>query len=66
MQRLDNHLGFSDKALAIHIIHLAGKHDEARDFKRVSDNGAEFPYSFAENLRIIKTLVKSIQRTRTK
>ena len=61
---LDNHLGFSDKTLAEYIIHIAGKHVEAGGFqKELSENGAEFPLSFAENLmRIITTLAKPIEK----
>ena len=63
---LDNHLGFSDKTLAEFIIHIAGKHAEAVGFqKELSENGAEFPLSFVENLmRIISTLTKPIQKNK--
>lgn len=53
---LENHLGMNDKDLAEFIIHLAEKHTNFDDFKKVLlENGAEFSDSFITNLlRIIQ------------
>lgn len=55
---LDNHLGFSDKTLAEFIIHLAASNDNPKAFQAaLSQNGAEFPESFVQNLlRIINAI----------
>lgn len=55
---LENHLGMNDKDLAEFIIHLAGKCSTLEKFKKkLAENGAEFPDSFAANLlRIIHTM----------
>ena len=62
MSELDNHLGFSDKALAEFIIHLGTKNtgNELSFQQDLKENGAEFPDSFARNLlRIITTMMNS-------
>ena len=55
---LDNHLGLSDKTLAEFIIHLAADSATPAAFSHaLSQNGADFPESFAHNLlRIIQKL----------
>eukprot|EP01041_Mallomonas_annulata_P002732 gene2732-5380_t len=57
---LDNHLGFSDKTLAEFIIHLASVHKDPKFFvKALTENGADFPSSFSENLyRVIQRITK--------
>ena len=60
MSELDNHLGFSEKALAEFIIHLGTKNtgNEASFQHDLKENGAEFPDSFARNLlRIITAMM---------
>jgi ATP-dependent RNA helicase DHX8/PRP22 len=61
---LDNHLGFSDKTLAEFIIHLAKQtiaeqsNDPKLFHKKLVENGADFPETFAFNLyRIIQAIV---------
>jgi ATP-dependent RNA helicase DHX8/PRP22 len=65
---LDNHLGFSEKTLAEFIIFLAEKHEDAKVFHSVlTENGAEFPESFAENLhRIIRRITQPNQQRNSK
>ena len=55
---LDAHLGLSDKTLAEFIIHLAADNATPAAFSHaLSQNGADFPESFAHNLlRIIQKL----------
>jgi len=48
---LENHLNLSDKDLAEFIIHLGKESDTVENFKsKLSQNGADFPESFAERL----------------
>ncbi|CAN0486121.1 unnamed protein product, partial [Ectocarpus sp. 12 AP-2014] len=58
---LDNHLGLSDRTLAEFIIHLADEFPEPTAFRQaLSENGAEFPDSLADNLlRIIGAMKPS-------
>ncbi|XP_035688059.1 ATP-dependent RNA helicase DHX8-like [Branchiostoma floridae] len=58
---LDNHLGINDKDLAEFIIDIAEKNKNEDAFKKaLSENGGEFPESFASNLlRIIQTMKPS-------
>ncbi|CAN0438450.1 unnamed protein product, partial [Ectocarpus sp. 13 AM-2016] len=58
---LDNHLGLSDRTLAEFIIHLADEFPEPAAFRQaLSENGAEFPDSLADNLlRIIGAMKPS-------